>query len=470
MDFYSLMLRRPHVADAQEADVDPLESCLLDRNLSIGTSTNATTTRYEIRHPDDNQRDIAIQVSLFVARPPRLSNILISCAGTQFTEQPIIVATFEGLVLLSIPFFQDRSSESQFFLYQPGAPSLYPIPQPSGDKRLDPQQYCACILPHGGNGDYLVTGLVNEEPGEFDLFLYSSLTHTWTIKRPVLAVPGDGSILHMTYNAIPVGGSMVAFVDIWTGILFCDVLDGESPKVHHLPLPSTSISKESAPRVLSVSTPRDVLIQKVSGSSHLCIRFVEVVCSPIFESWRVTSWSTTTTMTTPWCHLDGWRKYQDVCDLDLSVADGVCYDGLLPETSEWDSDGEEDGQRTLGSLYLDMPRMSLHQDNVVCFMAKRYMKKLGTWIIAVDMANKILQGVYQCVRLTKDISYSTVSFHVDMAAAPVVKGDLKRLGARLESYPQKKFCHEQMVSSPNSEQVNSIMATQDGDEMDLDQE
>jgi hypothetical protein len=285
---------------------------------------------------------------------------------------------------------------------------------------LDPKFYCTCILPHGGNGDYLITALVNDKPGELDLFLYSSLTHSWTIKTPVPA--GDGSILHMTYIAIPVGGSMVAFVDIWTGILFCDVLDGERPKLHHLPLPSTGNSKESAPRVSFVSTPRDVIIQKVPGSGHLRIRFVEVVCSPIFEHWRVTSWSTTTAVTIPWCQLEGWRKYfEDVCDLDLSVADGVCYDGLLPETTEWDSDDDDgyEGQRTLGSLYLDMPRMSLHQDNVVCFIVKRYMEKIGTWIIAVDMSNKILRGVYNCQRLPNAyIFYSTVSIHVDMTAAP----------------------------------------------------
>jgi hypothetical protein len=232
------------------------------------------------------------------------------------------------------------------------------------------------------------------------------------VKR--LAAPGD---LHMTYYAIPVGGSMVAFVDIWTGILFCDVLDGDRPKLHHLPLPSTGLTKESVPHVSSVSTPRDVLIQRVPGSGHLRIRFVEVVCRPIFESWRATSWSTTTAVATPWRQLEGWRKYsEDVCGMDISVADGVCYDGLLPETSE--DDDEYDGQRTLGELYINMPRMSLHQDNVVCFVATRYMKKTGTWVIAVDMANKMLLGVYRSVRLAKEMSYSTISSHVDMTAPP----------------------------------------------------
>jgi hypothetical protein len=292
---------------------------------------------------------------------------------------------------------------------------------------LNAHHFAACILPHphGGDGDYLVTALVNEEPGKLDLFLYNSLTQTWTVKTPVLTMfdaipvkrlvtPGD---LHMTYYAIPVGGSMVAFVDIWTGILFCDVLDGDRPKLHHLPLPSTGLTKESVPHVSSVSTPRDVLIQRVPGSGHLRIRFVEVVCRPIFESWRATSWSTTTAVATPWRQLEGWRKYsEDVCGMDISVADGVCYDGLLPETSE--DDDEYDGQRTLGELYINMPRMSLHQDNVVCFVATRYMKKTGTWVIAVDMANKMLLGVYRSVRLAKEMSYSTISSHVDMTAPP----------------------------------------------------
>uniref|UniRef100_A0ACD5W5C7 Uncharacterized protein n=1 Tax=Avena sativa TaxID=4498 RepID=A0ACD5W5C7_AVESA len=309
------MLRRPHVADAQEAEADPLESCLLDRKLFIGSTTNATNARYHVEDPGGIQRDTVIQVSLFVARPPRVSNILICCAGTRFTQQPVVVATLGGLVLLAIPFRQNWSSESQLFLYQPGTiASLYPIPQPSSGTKL----CTAGVVPNGSNnGDYLITALENDEDpgGELDLFLYSSATQTWTVKRPVSMMPPRG---FLTYKVIPVGSgsSMVAFVDIWTSILFCDVLDGDRPRIHHLPLPSTCLSEESTPRVSSVSRPRDVAIEQVlsaaSGDDLLRIRFVDVVCHPLFKRWRATLWTTTVAAVTPWRQLDGWRRCSDV--------------------------------------------------------------------------------------------------------------------------------------------------------------
>jgi hypothetical protein len=105
------LLPPPIVGEGSVAD--PLESCLLDRQLFLGDHTNATTAWYDYPEHDE----VSIQVTLFVAPPPRISCILAWCSHTYFTQQPMVVSTHDGLVLLSIAFSKKNSKSADFFMY-----------------------------------------------------------------------------------------------------------------------------------------------------------------------------------------------------------------------------------------------------------------------------------------------------------------------------------------------------------------
>lgn len=135
-----------------------------------------------------------------------------------------------------------------------------------------------------------------------------------------------------------------------------------------------------------------------------------MVCPSSSPGWSVSTWTTTTTATSPWRQLDAWQKDSVLYDSELSAADGVRIDALLqPEALELD------GEPTFGHLYVDMPMLSLHENNVLCFLAKHHLADSEVWAVAVDMEMKRLQGVdlLQGGRCTR-LFYSSISSHLRM--------------------------------------------------------
>jgi hypothetical protein len=95
---------------------------------------------------------------------------------------------------------------------------------------------------------YVITVLRNTlAPLEFRLQLYDSDTQRWTsrllrVQEPerdrVLPIPDSATELsfHRSTKTIALGPTTVGWVDLWRGILFCDVLD-ERPVLRDMPLP-----------------------------------------------------------------------------------------------------------------------------------------------------------------------------------------------------------------------------------------
>ncbi|KAM0856734.1 hypothetical protein ACQ4PT_048923 [Festuca glaucescens] len=358
MDWYPGSLLPPDVDE--DADADPPNICLLDRKPFLGKRTNPTTARYCITN-DDVYDDMTIQVTFFAGRPPRVSYILAWSFGTYFTDEPLVVSTSTdgGLVLLSVAIYSDRFRFSEYYLYQPGgsgtaAPSLDLVPQPSG-RRLVDELCIASLPPHGGG--YHVDILTMEESGEFDLYVFSSDTQTWTLKKPVLLREDDEAAAladeYMTYKAVAHGGGALAFVDFWNGILICDVLDGgERPELHYLPLPSTGLCQPSPSCYLM--NPREIAINV--SSDTICIKLAEVMFNSgaWCGAWCADTWTATTMAKSPWRQLKGWHK-ESTDGTEISVADGISLAGLLDLEH---GDGEP---RTLGYLFVDRPMLSLDQ-------------------------------------------------------------------------------------------------------------
>jgi hypothetical protein len=123
MDWVRGSVHPPPDVDRGDAVADPPKGCLLDRRLFLGDRTNATTAWYD--HPGDEEIDI--QVTLFVAPPPRVSYLLAFCSGTFFTEQPMVVAkpgrepTRSGSSRASRKLEPDLASPSQ--LVKPDEPT-----------------------------------------------------------------------------------------------------------------------------------------------------------------------------------------------------------------------------------------------------------------------------------------------------------------------------------------------------------
>lgn len=314
------------------------------------------------------------------------------------------------------------------------------------------------LVSHGGG--YHVAALAMEENGEFLLYIFSSETRAWTIKKPVLSMADGATDLgdYMPGKAIAVGdGGVMAFVNLWNGILFCNVLDsGEHAELCYLRLPSAELCRPDMNYRLQ--PPRDIAFDM--SSDTIRIRFVEVVC-PSSPGWRASTWTMTTTATSPWRQQEkGWQQGFVLYDHELLVADGVSTDGLLPEVSEL-------AETKLANLLVDMPMLSLHENNIICLLAKHHMADSEVWSIAVDMEMKKLKGVnlLQVGRCTT-LFYSTISSHLNMtAAASGEKECPKRPGTQLESYPHKKQQQQlSMMSSAVGEQEQDAMGAPDGDE------
>jgi hypothetical protein len=244
-------------------------------------------------------------------------------------------------------------------------------------------------------------------------FFHRSKTKSWTVRRPSLsedaAVDSEG---YISAKATPLGGGSVAFVDFSKGILICDVLDGrESPELHYISLPSEELFQplpDAYPYM-----PHDLTFH--ISSETIRIKFANVVC-PLSGDWRIETFSTTTVTESPWGQVNPWEKGSTVDASELSVHGSIELSGLLDHG---------DGKQTLGSLFVEKPALSLHQDNIVCLMAKQNIMDRQLWMIAVDIENKELQGVIHLgVGRRTALIYSTISGHLNNVAATASTGNI----------------------------------------------
>ena len=127
---------------------------------------------------------------------------------------------------------------------------------------------------------YVIAVLRNTlDPLEFTLELYDSGTQRWTsrllrVQEPqrdrVLPIPDSATELgfHRTTKTIALGPTTVGWVDLWRGILFCDVLRQD----HTVLLCYVSLSAPLNPdrkRQCSPRTSWDIAV--VNG----CIKYIE---------------------------------------------------------------------------------------------------------------------------------------------------------------------------------------------------
>ncbi|KAL6606294.1 hypothetical protein ACP70R_041947 [Stipagrostis hirtigluma subsp. patula] len=385
----------------------------------------------------------AIEVTLFAAPPPALSHLSVHCPGLHLPPDdlsfaPKAIAAADDLLLLRVPVdphgkYFHRHNDYFVYVAHPEHPKLHLLPNPSpacfGDDEL-------AVLRRGDDAQYVVAALTIRPFTEhtFTLHLCSSMPGgepgSWTsqlvtveepLRDTVCPVPDTAQRLmyHLTTKVIAIGGNKgtVGWVDLWRGILLCDVLE-EAPKLRDMPLPlpakgnwrrihngcpyyrrdiAVGKHKDSIryvemevvqPRVVSKAIPRPE-----PGSYLEWLRRRE--CAPqlthsfVHGSCKLTTWS----MPIPVASWDDWSHEctAELGDIDL---DNPGHYGLLQKlASSGDNQEAKAADLSLGCLRMVYPALSVDDDDVVFLLSKAVGRgKMGV-MIAVDVRRKELQGV-----------------------------------------------------------------------------
>lgn len=282
---------------------------LLDLEAYVADHRNATTA---FSHSESGKE---IQVTFFLTRPPRVSYFCVFCPGSDHTEFPIepkILAMDKNLVLLRIVVSPEKElyKDCDLYIYQAnggedGGASLERLPRPPGRCFFDYDKVglLCCSDADGGSSvlrphrvrkdDCIVAALFDidepgvsaqfthedfeERPGQFALFAYSynSKFHTWSVSevsldQHQLQKQLGGCFAHINSKVITIGGEggTMGFVDLWRGILFCDVLQG-NPNLSYVPLPKKKrqdrLLMESIGTLLSLKATSSMLSWSLCG-------------------------------------------------------------------------------------------------------------------------------------------------------------------------------------------------------------
>ncbi|KAM0885803.1 hypothetical protein ACQ4PT_030106 [Festuca glaucescens] len=391
---------------------------LLDRWCYIADLPNDTTAE------STTNSGLPIKVTFRAARPPLLSHFCVHCPGLDFHSiGPKIVATDAHLVLLCVPVNPNSTtgaSDWDYFVYSPRAQWLDLLPNP--DPRCLNDSATALISRQDGAW-YAVAALGACKPifrghalirWDFDLHLYRSSSNSkgWRSKRlslneferdnliPLPVAVNRHKLYHVTGKTITIGGEhgTVAWVDLWRGIFFCDVLK-KRPLIQDVPLPVPA--RANWDRLLRNGDPRflrDVAISRNKDS----IKYVELefrspqeldaTTTPVSSyadwvrnnysrksqviprGWKSTTWN----MAIPVGSSEGWHRdcVVDVKDVSLEP----CLSDVMAMLSS----------KTLQELPVGYPILSMDDD--VVYLLSQTMDKLRV-MFAIDVRKATLRGL-----------------------------------------------------------------------------
>ncbi|CAN6327272.1 unnamed protein product [Urochloa humidicola] len=465
--------RRPEDDDGVAAGIPWV---LLDLKAYVADHRD-TTTAYSL-----SESSKEIQVTFFLARPPRVSYFCVFCPGRDHTEIPIepkILAMDENLVLLSIVVSPEKELDKgrDFYIYQAngaedGGPSLDRLPRPPGRClfKYDKVGLLRCSDTDGGGSssvlrphrvkkdDFIVAALCDisdagintgqfidedfeEREGQFALFVYNSKCQAWSVnvvsldQQQLRKQPGV-CFLHFNSKVITIGGEAgtMGFVDLWRGILLCDVLTG-NPNLTYVPLPKPKV--QGRRRRGEACLHRDIAI--VEG--HIKYVELETIWDPsLFRNRRYASngwmaWrysrpvAAASSVAAANSSSDDWRIECNIESSDEISVNTSKHFELLPRPQ----DNEGQPLPPFKGLAICHPVLSLSDDdNTVYFMNKIVPQDDKAWVIAVDMRRKEL------LEVAKFAAERTEYVPFAYAHSADTKGGLKRPGRVLMQSLSKK--------------------------------
>uniref|UniRef100_A0A8I6YB35 DUF1618 domain-containing protein n=1 Tax=Hordeum vulgare subsp. vulgare TaxID=112509 RepID=A0A8I6YB35_HORVV len=356
------------------------QSILLDVDAYIDDRINATTADAPFF------KDHRIRVTFWIAHPPRVSCFTVHSNGVEpreFTNTPLVIAAEDDLVLLRAAVGPQKHLSptgyiNHYYVYQAGtkptlrrladANSFVFADRSAGIVRRDDDSYIIAAIHWAG------------VHGQYDLHQFDSRTWTWSTRLMHVDKPERFSRI-LTSKVLVIGGKdgLVAWIDVWNGILFCEVFTGRTV-LRYCPLPPPLNKRhEGAPQCA-----RDIAI--VEGH----INFFEMRVK--FKRRQVAFNATLTTKyfeATTWKMMEPWQNWQQDRTLDLfKIQVDQSYCVLLDDVL----DGQ--GTRTaFEKLEGGHPVLSLHDGDVVYIMAKAKEMSRRAVVFAVNMRNKAVQGV-----------------------------------------------------------------------------
>lgn len=230
---------------------------LLDRWCYVANVVNDTTAE------GTTSTGVRIQVTFRAARPPLVSHFCVHCPGLDFLNAvPKVITTDADLILLCVPVYPTigHGRDWDYFVYSLRARRLDLIPNPAPTCISARATALLSREDEDGARWYAVAALSVKAPiyhgrgvlvrWDFYLHLYkSNSSEGWIskvmslsdlVRDRLIPLPDtvEDRLYHDTDKSIAIGGEggTVAWVDLWRGILFCDVLS-DRPVLHDVPLP-----------------------------------------------------------------------------------------------------------------------------------------------------------------------------------------------------------------------------------------
>ncbi|RLN41387.1 hypothetical protein C2845_PM01G11990 [Panicum miliaceum] len=206
----------------------PASWVLLDEFASIGHRRNATTAA------SLTSARGTVQVSFELVGPPEVSRWFVNFSGREEREckrKPQIINAVDSLVLMRMAVFLEGGRVFDYFVYRaaPGKPSLNLIPGPY------PKIYLARqigILPCGDKGQHYAVVFPArrvEARMDYEMHIFSSECWAWSTKVANVVIDRETGcydiVKHKSCKVVSAGGSCLAWIDMWRGVLLCNVLD-----------------------------------------------------------------------------------------------------------------------------------------------------------------------------------------------------------------------------------------------------
>ncbi|CAO2202962.1 unnamed protein product [Urochloa humidicola] len=386
------LLLTPPLIHTEDPGSPPPGSILLDPYGYLSCRVNGTTAGCFTK---DGK---SILVTFWAATPPRVSCFTVHCPDVNpsaFVGLPAALYSEDDLVLLRIAIrFQGDllyAENYQYFVYQAGnvnnPPSLKLLGIPKYvtfsihefvilRRRDDRDMFYFAVLHKVMDFDY--NGV------KFDLYLYNSKTGTWSTKMLLADSLND---YHYLYPSIvlAMGGEFcsVGWVDLWRGIIICDVLR-DNPSLRYIPLPPPLVRKPLRGYPMFF---RDIVVVEdfikffemsyhVSNTGRICAAEGLVAATKKMKISDIIG--------------SGNNCWEEDCSFKFSdiPVDSPKFARMLRNLKP-----VKNTKLTLKGLRACYPALSLHDADVVYVMHKPDPDKDKALVIALDMRNKTLKDV-----------------------------------------------------------------------------
>ncbi|KAM0902323.1 hypothetical protein ACQ4PT_019365 [Festuca glaucescens] len=381
---------------------------LLDQDCRISYCHNSTSATTE------NSEGLSVDVSFQIRDPPALSLCFVRCndlTGQQRLcgeHQPSILSVAGGSVLLLIPFCDDgininRCCYMEYFVYRagPGAPSLRLLPAPyppscSMKVAILPicddgvEEHYAVVFP-------FVQFVVLDSRHHYTLYIYRSDSKAWCTQVARIAEDMETQnatlklALHYPTSVVHAGSGLIGWVDLWWGVLLCNVLD-ENPAIRFVAVPVPEPCKplteffvkfedqNCAKRPYRQMTVHNGVMKFIELEYHTA-RFNTKRRDD--HGWMATTWTRPISS-------DVWHEVLTFDTSDISVTDWSSMHLLLPEIF----DGEK--KLTWEKFISGAPTLSLHDDHIVYIVVKSVWHQTA-FVLAVNTRSLTLESGAQCL-------------------------------------------------------------------------